>query len=86
MAPDDPSIGEWMVITTLVDTNVLPDLYKAEPLWAPWSLQQLRLARTGVPPDCFIGAHAAAQGCTLLTRDAGRYRSYLPGIGLISPN
>jgi len=134
-------------MTTLVDTNVLLDIYKADPEWAPWSLQQLRLARsgpglatnmvvyaelaghpaepahldrflatlgiavidltrpaarlagkaflqyrknggtrTGVLPDFFIGAHAQAEGWTLLTRDAGRYRSYFPGIALICPN
>jgi len=42
--------------------------------------------RTGVLPDFFIGAHAQAEGWTLLTRDAGRYRSYFPGIALICPN
>ncbi len=41
--------------------------------------------RTGVLPDFFIGAHAAAAGLTLLTRDARRYRSYFPTIDLIAP-
>jgi predicted nucleic acid-binding protein len=35
-------------------------------------------SRTGVLPDCFIGAHAAVAGLPLLTRDARRYRSYFP--------
>lgn len=130
----------------LVDTNVLLDLYKSDPVWMPWSLRQLlslrtdpglavnfvvyaeltghpsepshvdefleslgitladiprpaaRLAgeafrtyrqrggtRTGVLPDFFIGAHAVAKGWTLLTRDAGRYRTYFPDIELICP-
>ena len=129
----------------LVDTNVLLDIYKADPIWMPWSLQQLRSAKagelgtnmvvyaelhthntagphidaflqklgvqvldltrpaaqlaanafrsyrqrggtkTGVLPDFFIGAHAQAEGFQLLTRDAGRYRSYFPGIDLICP-
>jgi predicted nucleic acid-binding protein len=42
-------------------------------------------ARTGVLPDFFIGAHAAVQDSTLLTRDAGRYRDYFPTIRLICP-
>jgi hypothetical protein len=37
-------------------------------------------------PDFFIGAHAAVSGLYLLTRDATRYRTYFPGIRLISPN
>lgn len=41
--------------------------------------------RTGVLPDFFIGAHAAVEGWPLLTRDAGRYRSYFPKVTLIAP-
>ncbi len=41
--------------------------------------------RTGVLPDFFIGAHATVEGWPLLTRDAGRYRSYFPKIELIAP-
>jgi predicted nucleic acid-binding protein len=129
----------------LVDTNVLLDIYKADPIWMSWSLQHLhgakpgqlainmvvyaelaghpaepahldqfldtldvqmldlsrpaaRLAglafrqyrqrggtKTGVLPDFFIGAHAQADGHKLLTRDAGRYKTYFPKIKLICP-
>ena len=129
----------------LVDTNVLLDIYKADPIWMPWSLKHLhhaqagqlvinivvyaelaghpaepahldefldtlgiqmldlshpvaRLAglafrdyrhrggtKTGVLPDFFIGAHAQAEGHQLLTRDAGRYKTYFPKIKLICP-
>jgi predicted nucleic acid-binding protein len=36
-------------------------------------------------PDFFIGAHAAVTGMQLLTRDAARYRTYFPTVGLIVP-
>ena len=42
--------------------------------------------RTGVLPDFFIGAHAAIMEMPLLTRDARRYRSHFPTVGLISPS
>lgn len=41
--------------------------------------------KTGVLPDFFIGAHAAVLDMPLLTRDAGRYRSYYPGLEVICP-
>ena len=43
-------------------------------------------ARTGVLPDFLIGAHAAVAGLPLLTRDAGRYRTYYPTVELITPD
>lgn len=41
--------------------------------------------RTTPLPDFFIGAHAAASGLTLLTRDPRRARSYFPGVTLVAP-
>ena len=42
--------------------------------------------RTSVLADFFLGAHAAVLGAPLITRDAGRYRSYFPTVVLIAPD
>lgn len=52
------------------------------------AFEQYRAAggvRTGVLPDFFIGAHAAVEGCPLITRDPRRYRSYFPSLRLVTP-
>jgi len=36
-------------------------------------------------PEFFIGAHAEVTGLPILTRDAGRYKTYFPTVALISP-
>ena len=41
--------------------------------------------KTAPLPDFFIGAHAQVLGIPILTRDAGRYTSYFPGVQLICP-
>ena len=41
--------------------------------------------RTSTLPDFFIGAHAAVERLTLLTRDADRIRTYFPNVALITP-
>jgi predicted nucleic acid-binding protein len=41
--------------------------------------------RSSPLPDFYIGAHAAAAGYRLLTRDASRYRTYFPSLELIAP-
>ena len=42
-------------------------------------------SKTGVFPDFFIGAQAQAEGWTILTRDAARYRTYFLDIKLVCP-
>lgn len=69
--------------------------FRREPL--PWAagflagtcFQQYRRAggtRRSPLPDFHIGAHAAIMEMRLLTRDARRYRSYLPQLEIISPD
>jgi predicted nucleic acid-binding protein len=41
--------------------------------------------RSAPLPDFYIGAHAQVEKLTLITRDAARYRTYFPGVVLISP-
>ena len=41
--------------------------------------------RTSPLPDFYIGAHAAVEGLTLLTRDPRRYRTYFPKLPIIAP-
>jgi len=42
-------------------------------------------SRTSPLPDFYIGAHAAVEGLVLLTRGAGRYRSYFPSLEIVAP-
>ncbi|HTZ70508.1 MAG TPA: type II toxin-antitoxin system VapC family toxin [Acetobacteraceae bacterium] len=41
--------------------------------------------RSGVLADFFIGAQAAVEGLTVLTRDPRRYRMYFPSVALVTP-
>ena len=36
-------------------------------------------------PDFFIGAHAIVRGYRIITRDVSGYRSYFPGVELVTP-
>jgi hypothetical protein len=42
-------------------------------------------SRRSPMPDFYIGAHAAVEGLTLLTRDARRYRTYFPALRVVAP-
>jgi len=37
-------------------------------------------------PDFYIGAHAQAEGLSVLTRDPARYHTYFPRVRLIAPS
>ena len=50
-----------------------------------WAYCKRKGAKTGVLPDFFIGAQAQAEGWTLLTRDAARYKTCFPEVKLICP-
>ena len=41
--------------------------------------------RPSLLPDFYIGAHAQLLGCTLVSRDRARYKTYFPKLKLISP-
>jgi predicted nucleic acid-binding protein len=71
-----------------------PEYYERRPL--PWEAAFLAGqcfvkyrrrggSRRSPMPDFYIGAHAAIEGLTLLTRDPKRYRSYFPGLRILSP-
>lgn len=41
--------------------------------------------RTSLLPNFLIGAHASVLKCPILTRDVRRYRTYFPGVDVITP-
>jgi predicted nucleic acid-binding protein len=77
-----------------LDEAVPPDYFVREPL--PWAAGFLAAkafvkyrraggSRRSPLSDFYIGAHAALAGHTLLTRDAGRYRTYFPKLRVVAP-
>lgn len=77
-----------------VDEVLSTDLFRRDPL--PFEagflagMAFLRYRKTGggktAPlPDFYIGAHAAIEGFDIVTRDAGRFRTYFPRVKIIAP-
>lgn len=76
--------------------DALLDVYGALRTPIPWSAAPLAAAafglyrrrggaRTQPLPDFFIGAHAAVQNLTVLTRDPKPYRSYFARLHVMEP-
>ena len=42
-------------------------------------------AKRSPMPDFYVGAHAVVSRMELVTRDAARYRTYFPGLKIVSP-
>lgn len=42
-------------------------------------------ARLRPLPDFYVGAHAAVEGLTIVTRDAARFRTYFPHVEVVAP-
>lgn len=42
-------------------------------------------AKSSLPPDFYVGAHAAIRSYRVLTRDVARYRAHFPKLELIAP-
>jgi predicted nucleic acid-binding protein len=72
----DPAVFQW-----------LPLPYAAGWLAAQAFVKYRRAGGTKSSPlpDFYIGAHAEAEGLTLATRDATRYRAYFPDVPLLTP-
>ena len=78
-----------------LDAALPSSLYQKDPL--PWeagflagkcflAYRRRGGSRSAPMPDFYIGAHAAIEHLALLTRDAGRYRTYFPKVEILSPS
>ena len=69
------------------------DLSRLDLPWeAAWPAAQAHVryrrakgTKTSPMPDFYIGAHAQVAGLMIVTRDATRYRTYFPSVGVLTP-
>jgi predicted nucleic acid-binding protein len=87
----DPKWADWSIgqldAAALRGPLAINDIVYAELSVRFAAFQRYRAVggtRSGVLPDFFVGAHAAVLGCALLSRDAGRYGVWFPGIELVT--
>ena len=82
---EDPDDVDAILLTLGVDFREIPRLGLFLAAQAVKLYRQRGGSKTAPLPDFFIGAHAAALGIPIITRDVGRYRTYFPGVERISP-
>lgn len=82
---EDPDDVDAILLTLGVDFREIPRLGLFLAAQAFKLYRQRGGGETAPLPDFFIGAHAAAVGIPIITRDVGRYRTYFPGVELICP-
>jgi predicted nucleic acid-binding protein len=85
-----PAFATAADLDNWLDPNVfqrMPLPYAAGWLAAQAFIQYRRSGgvKTSPLPDFYIGAHAEIENWTVVTRDAARFRTYLPGVTLITP-
>jgi len=90
----NPIIYAELASAADLDRWLDPEVFQRLPLpyAAGWLASQAYLkyriaggTKTTPLPDFYIGAHAAVENRTLVTRDVARYRAYFPNVALIAP-
>ncbi len=77
--------GFGMVLVPLPITAAVPAA-KAYATYLDRLAKEGKMSASRIPlPDFFIGAHAQAEGLTLVTRDPDRIKTYFPGAKLVLP-
>lgn len=83
--PDESSLDAHLVPAHLIIRLPLPYTAAFPAGRAFKAYRKAGGSKTSPLPDFYIGAHAEAEGLTILTRDPNRYRTYFPKVRLICP-